>query len=133
MTEKGLEQSRKVGVFLEQQGLVPDLVLSSPLVRARETAEVVCEASGADAPVLQNWLACGMRPDEALQELAAYNESCCRVAIVGHEPDFSSLAEHVLGVEGGWIRVKKASVIFLRVEPPSAGGSMEFNVWPAML
>jgi phosphohistidine phosphatase len=133
LTEKGRMQSAKVGAFLEENGWVPDLILTSPLVRARETAEIVAETSGADAPVLQEWLACGMAPEEALQELAAYDTTCRRVAIVGHEPDFSSLIGHIMGSRHSWVRVKKASVILLRIDPPRPGGVMEFNIWPKML
>lgn len=133
LTEKGQSQSRKVGEFLVREELIPDLVLSSPLVRSRETAEIVCTAAGADPPVIQNWLGCGMQPTEALSELAAFATSARRIAIVGHEPDFSSLVEYLLGTEHGYVRVKKASVILLRINPPHPGGVMQFNVWPSML
>ena len=66
-------------------------------------------------------------------ELAAFAGSCARVAIVGHEPDFSGLVEYLLGTRQGYVRVKKASVILLNVNPPHPGGVMQFNVWPAML
>ena len=133
LTEKGQAQSRKIGAFLARENLVPDLVLSSPLVRARETAEIVCSTAGADPPVIQNWLGCGMRPSEALAELAAFASSVRRVAMVGHEPDFSSLVESLLGTQQGYVRVKKASVILLRIDPPRPGGVMEFIIWPKML
>lgn len=133
LTEKGHRQSRQVGRFLEERDLVPDLVLHSPLVRARETAEIVCESCGAEAPVQEAWLSCGMRPEEALAELSAYRDSMETVAIVGHEPDFSGLVGYLLGAEGGYVQVKKASVILLTVHPPRRNGVMHFNVWPAML
>ena len=133
LTAKGQKQSRKVGTFLVREELVPDLVLCSPLARARETAEIVCGVTGADPPVIQDWLGCGMRPSEALGQLAVFAPSCPRVAIVGHEPDFSGLVEYLLGTRQGLFRVKKASVILLNVDPPHAGGGMEFNVWPSML
>ena len=133
LTEKGRLQTRKVGRFLQAEGLVPDLVLHSPLVRARETAEIVAEVSGAGGLVQEGWLACGMYPEEALRELAAYTATMGTVAIVGHEPDFSGLVGYVLGAEGGYVRVKKASVILLTVEPPRRAGVLEFNVWPGML
>lgn len=133
LTGKGRLQSEQVGVFLREAGLVPDLILSSPLVRARETAGIVAETSGADAPVLQEWLACGMTPEQALQELAACGAAGPRVAIVGHEPDFSSLVAHILGATRGRVRIKKASVVLLRIDPPRPGGMMEFNIWPKML
>ena len=55
-----------------------------------------------------------MRPETALRELKVYQQFN-RVAIVGHEPDFSALVEHILGAETYSIRVKKASIISLEV------------------
>lgn len=133
LTEKGHLQARKVGQFLRRQDLVPDLVLCSPLVRARETAELVCEEAGVDAPVVQEWLACGMDGEEALRELGAYAGTMETVAIVGHEPDFSSLLGHILGARQGYVQVKKASVILVRVQAPRAGGLLQFSIWPSML
>jgi len=125
LTEQGREQARKVGQFLEQQQLVPDLTLASPLVRARQTAEIICDASGAGQPSIAAWLACGMRPSTALSELTAYHEFQ-RIAIVGHNPDFEYLAEWLLGSQAGGVHVRKASVIhFSRVRPPSQGGLLE--------
>lgn len=106
---KGQEQSRRVGKFLKKHELVPDVVLSSPVLRAKETAELLAE-EGCPRPIIESWLACGMRPEVALQELSAYQEFS-RVAIVGHEPDFSALVEHILGAEAYSIRVKKTSII----------------------
>lgn len=133
LVESGHNQAARVGEFLVQEDLVPDIVLTSPLVRARETAEGVCRAAGIDPPVVEAWLACGMSPREALRELAAYRGSLRRVAIVGHEPDFSELVEEIIGAEPGTVRVKKASVVLLRVDPPQARGVLQFNVWPAFL
>ena len=133
LTEKGRTQSRKVGEFLKEHELVPDLALTSPLIRAHRTAEIVCETCGADPPVVEGWLACGMSPGEALKELGAYRDTCNRVAIFGHEPDFSMLAEHVIGAHPGGIRVKKASVILLDLDPPRREGTMQFNIWPSQL
>ena len=130
---KGQDQSRRVGEFLQRSALVPDLALTSPLVRAKRTAEIVCAVAGADPPVVESWLACGMRPQVALEELSAYRESCHRVALFGHEPDFSMLAEHLLKAESGSIRVKKASVLLLEVDPPHTEGVLQFNLWPSQL
>ena len=133
LVAKGHEQARRVGAFLAEHDLLPDLVLTSPLTRSRETAEGVCKEAGLDPPEVRNWLACGMSAREALKELAACQGTCRRVAIVGHEPDFSELAEYILGAEDGSVHVKKASVILMTVHPPRRGGCLHFNVWPAFL
>ena len=128
LTDKGGGQAKSVGEFLQKQDLLPDVTLTSPLVRAQQTAEILCEAGGSDSPIIQPWLACGMRPQDAMQELIAYSEFS-RVAIVGHEPDFSTLAEWLLGSQAGGIHVRKASVIlFSNVTPPSQGAYLEMMV-----
>lgn len=128
LTEKGELQARSVGQFLHAQKLVPEVVLASPLVRSTQTAELFCQECGLDAPVIEPWLACGMRPNRALAELKAYTEFE-RVAIVGHEPDFSYLAEWLLGCEAGGLHVRKASVILISdVHPPSQGGYLQMLV-----
>jgi phosphohistidine phosphatase len=134
LVAKGEEQARRVGTFLKREGLVPELALSSPLLRAKRTAEIVCAHAGTDGPPLvESWLACGMRPEIALQELAAYRETCARVALFGHEPDFSRFVEHLIEADPGTVRVKKASVILLTVDPPHEGGVLHFNIWPTQL
>ena len=113
LVEKGHEQSQRVGKFLKKHELTPDIVLSSPVLRAKETAKILAE-EGCPKPVIEPWLACGMGPEVALQELKAY-QKFNRVAMIGHEPDFSALVEHILGAETYSIRVKKASIISLEL------------------
>lgn len=128
LIEKGREQSEKVGRFLKQRGLVPDLTLASDYTRARETAEIFCETAGAEPPVIESWLGCGMRPESAMRELAAYKDFG-RVAICGHNPDFEYLAEWLLGSQAGGVHVRKASVImFSHVRPPAQGAYLELMV-----
>ncbi len=125
LTNKGREQAQKVGDLLCKLALIPDIILTSPLVRAGQTATIMSEVLGAESPITEQWLACGMKPDRAMAELQAYSEFS-RVAIVGHEPDFSGLVEWLLATESGSFRVRKASVTLLRgVSAPSRGAEME--------
>src|SRR5687768_2130510 len=80
LLEKGRSQSQDAGQLLKSAGLLPEIVLSSPLARARQTAEEFCEAARLPAPVVVPWLASGMHPDTALNELVGYREFS-RVAI----------------------------------------------------
>ena len=133
LTEKGWKQARSVGIFLKKNDLVPELNLTSPLLRARETAEGVAEMSNSPEPIVQPWLACGMRPEEALQELVAYQEFQ-RVAIYGHEPDFSYLANSLLGSRGEGVEVKKASILwFDGVYPPRLGACLRLLLPPQFI
>jgi phosphohistidine phosphatase SixA len=112
LTKKGREQAAKVGQFLKRYDLVPDLILASPLVRARQTAEIVSNGAAATSPTIESWLACGMRPATALKELCAY--------------DFEYLASSLLGSQCSGVHVRKASLIhFSRLSPPSQGACLE--------
>ncbi|BDS08971.1 phosphoglycerate mutase [Oceaniferula spumae] len=132
LTEKGKDQAKRVGELLKRQGLVPDITLASPYARAKETAEIFCESSGAEPPVIEPWLACGMSPTLAMEELQAYS-NFETVAICGHNPDFSYLAEALLGSQTGGIHVCKASIIvFDEVRPPSKSGYLEMILPPTV-
>lgn len=132
LTEKGKDQAVRVGVFLRKQGLVPDLTIVSPYKRARQTARIFCDTAGAEAPMIEPWLACGMRPSLAMEELVAYADFGT-VAICGHNPDFSYLAEALLGRQTGGIHVSKASIIvFDEVRPPAQSGYLEMLLPPSV-
>ena len=132
LVEKGHAQARRAGELLKAATAVPDIVLTSPLVRARQTAETFCDAAGIPGPVVQGWLACGLDPETALSELKAYREFE-RVAIVGHEPDFSTILQWVLGAEGGWLEMKKGSLACLEIRPPTRHGRLLYLIPSALV
>jgi phosphohistidine phosphatase len=127
LVEKGREQARRAGRILMTTGQVPDLVLTSPLVRARQTADEFCKAANIPGAVIQGWLACGMAPETAMTELAGFPDFR-RIAIVGHEPDFSVLVEWILGVTGGGVEFRKGSIAGLQVTPPARFGNLLYLI-----
>lgn len=127
LLEKGREQARRAARVLKSTKLLPEIVLTSPLVRARQTADEFCEASGVPGAVVQSWLACGMRPEIAMKELSTLHDFK-RVMIVGHEPDFSALIQWILGATCGDVEIKKGSITCLRIQPPSRQGSLLYLI-----
>ena len=131
LVEKGRQQAQRQAKLLKNAGLWPEIVLTSPLVRARQTAHEFCESAGIPGAVIQGWLACGMAPETALRELVGFLEFK-RVAIVGHEPDLSRLIEWILGASGGEVNVKKGTIACLRVNPPSRYGLLKYLIPPKL-
>jgi phosphohistidine phosphatase len=131
LVEKGREQARRAAKALKRAKLLPEIVLTSPLVRARQTADEFCETAGIPGAVIQSWLSCGMSPEEALGELRSFADFK-RVAIVGHEPDLSSLIESVLGAAGGGVEMKKGAIACLRINPPSRHGLLVYLIPPKL-
>jgi phosphohistidine phosphatase len=123
LVEKGRLQSRDAALMLRSAGLLPELVLCSPLNRAKQTAEEFCSAAGIPGPIVVNWLACGMSPETALEEMVGFREFT-RVAIVGHEPDLSGLIQWLLGARGGSVEVGNGTIACLRVYPPAKLGTL---------
>jgi phosphohistidine phosphatase len=90
LTDKGRRQSVDAGATLDALGVEFDLCLSSPRVRARETAEHACEYLDVEIAVEERLQ--GGRFDPL--ELAAGLDN---VLLVGHEPDFSDAIAELTG------------------------------------
>ena len=131
LVEKGREQARQAGLMLKAAGLIPEIVLTSPLVRARQTADEFCQALGIPGPVLQGWLACGCRPETVASELAAFHDFK-RVVIVGHEPDFSRFIQWSMGAYGASVEMKKGTLAGLRISPPARHGLLLYLIPPRL-
>lgn len=126
LTPKGLEQAEKVGKFCVRFGLIPDVILSSPVVRAEQTARAVSGRLDGREIVLERWIACGMAPAACLDGLGAYAKFE-HVMIVGHEPDFSETISELTG--GSAVNVRKASLTAVAMPRLRAGaGRLEFSV-----
>ena len=100
LTEKGERQSRAAGAALAALGVEIDVCLTSPRVRAVQTAELACEALGIE-PEEANELSGGEIDAESL---AAGRGD---VLLVGHEPDFS---HSVYNLTGARIDMKKGGL-----------------------
>jgi phosphohistidine phosphatase len=131
LVTKGIEQARNAARVLAAADFLPDIVLSSPVLRARQTAEEFTQAAGIPGPVMQSWLACGMSPGAALTELTAFPEFG-RIMIVGHEPDFSHFVQQAIGSAGGTVEIRKGSLTCLEINPPSPRATLLF-LFPFMI
>src|ERR671932_2030053 len=100
LTKKGERQSRDAGAALAKLGVRVDACLTSPKVRAYDTARLACESLGVE-PRHEPRLAGG--PFDAEQLSAGLGE----VLLVGHDPDFS-MAIHTL--TGAQTRMKKGGL-----------------------
>jgi len=90
ITAAGREQARALGEQLREQGLRPDAVLSSPLLRAQETAA----ALGLGNPEVDERLAPGATPADVRDAAAGHGEL---VVVVGHQPDCGRAAAALSG------------------------------------
>ena len=99
LTPEGRERTRKICERAGQLGLRAASLVSSPLVRARETGEIAVEAGLAPALRCSEGLAPGGDPWPLLQEWLAQGTvgGAGRLILVGHEPDLGLLACRLIG------------------------------------
>jgi phosphohistidine phosphatase len=92
LTPEGRERARELGRRLRKEGIEADAVVSSPLLRARETAQ----ALGLGEPEVDERLAPGATPLD-VRDAAAGRGSL--VIVVGHQPDCSRAVAVLTGGE----------------------------------
>jgi len=93
LTPAGREQARSLGERLRESGVRPDAILTSPLLRARETAVLLARELGVEA-VPDDRLAPGATADQITSAVDGRGET---VVVVGHQPDCSRIAGALTG------------------------------------
>lgn len=106
LVSRGEDEARAAGTALAAIERVPDVVLSSPKVRAWQTAELAAAAWG--GTVVEHGALVGLDADEALG-LATLGP---RVLLVGHEPDLSQVIHDLTGAR---VKMRKGGVAVLRL------------------
>jgi phosphohistidine phosphatase len=93
LTPRGRQQARELGARLAAQGVAGAAVLTSPLLRARETAEEIARALGT-VPEADKRLAPGATATAVQDAVSGHGEN---VVAVGHQPDCSRVAAELTG------------------------------------
>jgi len=122
LTPAGAKKFSESVPGLIEMGVVIDAVLTSPLVRARETALLLATGLKPKPPIVElEALAPGGRPQAVVEAIKAHAKRARRMALVGHEPDLGELAARLLGARGG-VEFKKGAVCLIDVDGATPGG-----------
>lgn len=133
LTHQGAARFRKEVRVLEAFDIKIDCILTSPLVRARETAELL-HAEYHDAELVETEaLAPGGTYRAVLSALGSLGDGS-NAALVGHAPDIGELAARLLGARGT-IDFKKGAICCIELAslPPTSPGTLRWFVQPKML
>jgi phosphohistidine phosphatase len=132
LTPEGIEKMRAEAEGMKRLKVKPDLILTSPLLRAQQTAEIVAKTLSLSDRLLEDErLAYGFDLG-ALKQIAADHPGVERLMVVGHNPGFSVVPGQLVG--GAGIELKKGGLICLqtdRIEPGRA--VLEWLLPPAAL
>jgi phosphohistidine phosphatase len=128
LTERGHEALRAAAPIWRRLHLRPDVVLSSPLPRALQTAELLCEAIGGE-PTVDDRLRPGADWDDLAQALAAHGDPQ-RVIFVGHEPDLSGAVAELTGAASVRLRKGGMACVEFSGKPQPGDGELAWLLDP---
>ncbi len=126
LSKKGEKESRAVAKFLRKADIAPKLILSSPLPRAWETAEITAKVLGVK---LKEETA--LKPDFGIREVTSILQRAknADLMIVGHEPDFSAI---IAALTGASLDLAKGGVACVEMED-SGKGTLHWLVSPKLI
>jgi phosphohistidine phosphatase len=134
LSDEGMSSLRKAARGLVRIGVEFDVILTSPLVRTRQTAEIVAAAFNTRPPIVA---VDSLTPDGTVQGVMNDLEKHARrtrIALVGHEPGIGELAARLFGSRRP-LEFKKGAVCRIDIEsiPPAGPGTLRWFLTPKIL
>lgn len=118
LSDRGRAEVAAVARLLAAAGAKPEVILTSPLLRARQTGEVFSESLGVPAESAEP-----LRPGCRLDRLAQLlRPGLARILLVGHEPDISTMVGELVG--GAQLRMPAGAVAAVEVRDLRRGGAV---------
>jgi phosphohistidine phosphatase len=134
LSDEGMSRLRKSARGLAELGVSFDVVLTSPLVRTRQTAEIVAAAYDPRPPIVAvDSLAPGGAFAAVIADLEKHARRSC-IALVGHEPGIGEVAAKLVAARHPFV-FKKGAVCRIDLEslPPGGPGSLRWFLTPKIL
>jgi phosphohistidine phosphatase len=135
LSQDGERQVQRLAAFLQERGIRFDKIVTSPLLRAHQTAQALLAQAGGSAPELV--LCKELRPGGKKSKLARFllKLEGDALALVGHEPDLGELAGWLMGSKKAQIDFAKAGIACISCgeSPRKASGTLRWLVTPDLL
>jgi len=130
LTKKGMERARLVMAGIAQLGAKPDVILSSPLVRAWQTAELAATALRYPKDKIRRTEALLPEADPValMKELARMKADQC--LCTGHAPHMDEFIAHATGTRRSFTALKKAGVACIEFEELAPGAGVLLALYP---
>ncbi len=134
LTHQGKRELKQIGQGLVRLGVVIDVLLTSPLVRAKQTADALASAlDPAPAVTVIDSLSPGAAYAELLHDLAKHARSRS-IALIGHEPGIGQTVARLAGLKRV-LEFKKGAICRIDLDefPPGTAGDLRWFAAPKLL
>jgi phosphohistidine phosphatase len=135
LTSRGIQRLQREGQALAALDVAFDVILTSPLVRARQTAEAIAGTLRTRPPIVNaEGLAPGGTHNAIIDELGKHAHRRKKIALIGHEPGMGELAARLLGLRKS-LEFKKGAICRIDVTalPPTGPGQLRWFLTPRIL
>lgn len=112
LNERGQKAAPKMGVELKNKGVIPDLIISSPALRAKTTAELFAKENGYSNEILFNDDFYFGDEDDIFEAIKQVDSSVNTLMIVAHNPTMESLTSS-LSINNDYLPFKTATIAIL--------------------
>jgi phosphohistidine phosphatase len=134
LTDEGRKKVEDVVKMARRAGVRPALILTSPYIRARQTARIAAEQFGYDGPVgpIESLVPHGS-PEGVWKDVRDHGD-CDSILLAGHEPLLSRLTAYLLNAPSLRVEMKKAALVRIDVETirPHPHGILRWMIVPKM-
>lgn len=132
LTDGGRQEAEQVAQAMKKFGAKPDTFITSPLVRARQTAEIFAEVAGHKGGLdFSDAMAPGGTFSDLYKQIAGHKKAS-EICLFGHQPDMTRLAQALLWSSELDMPFKKAGVCRIDVFdlPPTRPGTLKWFITP---
>jgi phosphohistidine phosphatase len=134
LTDDGRKKLRHVLARARKASVTPTLILSSPLKRAFETAEIAAKELGYSSEIaITNALTPDSSPHRVWTEIRAHRDEPA-LLLAGHEPLFSATVASMLGSSRSMVEFKKAALVRIDFDSlgPEPRGVLQWMITPKL-
>jgi phosphohistidine phosphatase len=133
LTAKGIEDTKKVSMKLKEKDIIPDLIVSSPAIRARQTVEIASKTLGYKKNIMYNEVIYQAFLNEFMESITYTFDTVDTLLVIGHNPALTSLCitytefkeeikmAEVVKIEfncNSWISIDKNNAKFIEIIKP---------------
>jgi phosphohistidine phosphatase len=135
LTKEGIKKMEKNAKGIAEIIEDLDVIISSPLVRAFDTAKITAKALRYEKDIITTeYLISGNKPEDLYNYLDSFKNKN-NIMLVGHEPHIGYLASDLIGINESVFEFKKGGICLIEIEklPPEKPGKLVWNLTPKQL
>jgi phosphohistidine phosphatase len=133
LTARGVQKTRSAALGMKELGATPDILITSPYVRAAQTAEIFAEALGYSPEKIRvsEALKPAENPATIMNEISRMRAK--ELMLCGHAPHLDLLISHLAGARGAFTALKKAGVACFEQEGGHGRWELRWILSPKVL